>query len=1332
MHTVAAGQILVVDDAVIDIEILTELLTERGYGVHPAHDGEGAMAFVQSTLPDLILLDIQLPGMDGYEVCRRLKADARTASIPVIFISILEDAVEKVEGFQAGAVDYIAKPFQAAEVLARVRTHLRLQKLTRRLDQKVRERTEALAITNRRLLKTQADLHRLNRQLRAMSTCNQVLMQASDEPTLLKDICRIVYEVAGYPMAWVGYPQDEAAGGVRPVAWAGVEAGDLLTADLFCTDPEKDQNPAQRAIQEGGSVCIQDFSAHPHGVPWRESALGRGYHACTALALKDEGAVPFGALCIYSTTPDAFTPGEIRLLEELAGNLSFGIQTLRLRAEHEAADRRLFASEQLFRTLVENSPDFIARYDLELRRTYVNPAIQELFGDQARDLLGKTPADRSPLCAPQTYMDHLRRAIETAAESSAEIPRRTPQGEMRWDHVRFVPEFDPDGQVESVFTIGRDIHEIKENEQRFQTLAENFPDFVVRFDRHCRFTYVNPAVEKAFGLPAAAMVGKTLHQLPLRSTPEQNHAFLSLIRKVFAKGAPNQSEARWDTPSGERIFKIRHIPEKDAGGNVVSVLGTGRDITERRQMERERLATLRFFESMDQVNRAIQATSDLEQMMRDVLEVVRSVFDCDRAFLLYLCDPQAHAWKVPMESTKPQYPGIFAKGIDISADHQIAEYFRIILDSDDPVQFGPGAEIALPHFLAETFAVKSAITMALHPRQRLTWLFGLHQCARTHSWTREEERLFQEIGRRLEDGLTSLLIHRTLRESEERYRLVFENSPVSIWEEDFSAVKVLLDDLKKQGVTDIEAWLERHPESVRQCAEAVKIVNVNPAALALFGAAGKAELLTGLVQIFTPETFDTFRRVLVCLWQGGTEMMADSVVKTLAGERREVSVYFCVCAGHEATLSRVIVSRIDITERKRNDAVNIARLHLIQFAETHSLDELLEETLNAAEKLTHSRIGFYHFVEADQKTLTLQNWSTGTKRDYCEAEGKGLHYPISQAGVWVDCVLQRKAVIHNDYASLPHRKGLPEGHAEVNRELVVPVFRGDKIRAILGVGNKPTEYTDNDVEATSLLADLAWEIAERKRTEEELDKHREHLEELVQERTAELAASNKQLQGFTYSVSHDLRAPLRHIDGFMELLQKKTGADLDEEGRHYMDAISGASRKMSRLIDGLLSFSQMGHHALTPQKMDLHNLVQGAIQELAPDTAGRRIDWRIGDLPAVNGDATLLRMVLVNLIANAVKFTRPRDVARIEIGSLSATDGDETVIYVRDNGVGFDMAYADKLFGVFQRLHRPDEFEGTGIGLANVRRIVTRHGGRTWAEGVPDQGAAFFFSLPHT
>jgi two-component system, chemotaxis family, sensor kinase Cph1 len=226
---------------------------------------------------------------------------------------------------------------------------------------------------------------------------------------------------------------------------------------------------------------------------------------------------------------------------------------------------------------------------------------------------------------------------------------------------------------------------------------------------------------------------------------------------------------------------------------------------------------------------------------------------------------------------------------------------------------------------------------------------------------------------------------------------------------------------------------------------------------------------------------------------------------------------------------------------------------------------------------------------------------------------------------------------------------------------------------------------------------------------------------------AELERSNKELESFSYSVSHDLRAPFRHIVGFSELL-RESASGLDDTQRRYVDTIIESAFSAGRLVDDLLSFSQMGRASLLPIEVDVNRLVQDVRRMLAPDMEGRTIDWRIGDLGKAHADPVMLRLVLQNLLSNAVKYTRSRETAVIEIG-VERRPG-EAVFSVRDNGVGFDMAYVGKLFGVFQRLHRVEEFEGTGIGLANVRRIIERHGGRTWAEGALDKGATFFFALP--
>lgn len=250
------------------------------------------------------------------------------------------------------------------------------------------------------------------------------------------------------------------------------------------------------------------------------------------------------------------------------------------------------------------------------------------------------------------------------------------------------------------------------------------------------------------------------------------------------------------------------------------------------------------------------------------------------------------------------------------------------------------------------------------------------------------------------------------------------------------------------------------------------------------------------------------------------------------------------------------------------------------------------------------------------------------------------------------------------------------------------------------------------------------DVTERK----EADRAIQELNRELEARMKDLATVNKELEGFSYSVSHDLRAPLRAIDGFSRMLVEDCSDRLDDEGRRYLKVIISNAHKMGQLIDDLLSFSRMGRKALEATSLDLHHMAKSVFAELREQHADRAIEARIGDLPPGRGDPAMFRQVFVNLISNAIKYSRGRNPAILEIGAR--IDLKETVYWVRDNGVGFEMEYAHKLFGVFQRLHTSQEFDGTGVGLALVQRIVQRHGGRVWAEGRPGEGAAFFFTQP--
>jgi len=406
----------------------------------------------------------------------------------------------------------------------------------------------------------------------------------------------------------------------------------------------------------------------------------------------------------------------------------------------------------------------------------------------------------------------------------------------------------------------------------------------------------------------------------------------------------------------------------------------------------------------------------------------------------------------------------------------------------------------------------------------------------------------------------------------------------------------------------------------------------------------------------------------------------------------------------------ILETNNDITERKAAEA-RIRKLNADLELRTHELEASNDEL--AAE--VAMRLRYANLLELANDAIFVRAWD-GTITYWNRGAQELLGWTPEQA-----CSQKAQELLHTVF---------PASRDEVQQELLcVGRWEGELIQTAAN-GRQVIFATRWSLQCDaagqpSAVLEANDDITERKRAEERIQK----LNLDVERRTLELEASNKELEAFAYSVSHDLRAPLRHVAAYSELLQKQAASVLDERCKRYVENLVDSAKKMGMLIDDLLAFSRIGRAETRTTLVSLADLAREVVRDMERETDGRDVEWRIGELPEVHGDRSMLRLALANLLANALKFTRPRAQTRIEIGSRETPSG-EFVVSVRDNGVGFDMRYVDKLFGVFQRLHSGETFEGTGIGLATVQRIVTRHGGRAWAEGAVDAGATFYFSLP--
>ncbi|MEW6708501.1 MAG: PAS domain S-box protein [Candidatus Riflebacteria bacterium] len=480
---------------------------------------------------------------------------------------------------------------------------------------------------------------------------------------------------------------------------------------------------------------------------------------------------------------DSLAQGAIDyVLKPLLFRLESAVKRALYESRREILEKRRFSEEQECRTLLENTPDFIVRYDNKLQRTYVNPAWEKASGLSARDVIGVDVDKISKVKNPvnTSYLGKLRQTLETGCTQTIEFTWENVFGEKLFLDYIIVPEFDCHGTIVGVVAIGRDLSSRKRAEEQVALLnfALNIThEAVFLIDDKSKILYSNQEASRMLGYSPVEFQSMAIPQINPLLAIEQWPEHWSDLKKhgsITFEGALKAKDGK--TIPVEINANYFEYEEKCFD------LGLVRDISSRKKAEEEQLGLLNYFSNMDKINRSIQKSCNLEQLLMNLLNSVLEIFDCDRAFLLYPCDPNSKSWFVPMECSRKEYPGVLESGLEMATDPQTAEVFRILLSNEGPVTFGEGNTHPLPEIASASFGLKSFMSIAVYPQNDQPWDFGVHQCNRNRIWTNEELRLFRAIAQRMTDSLSTMLVHRELQASLKRLEEAQRIAHIGNWE----------------------------------------------------------------------------------------------------------------------------------------------------------------------------------------------------------------------------------------------------------------------------------------------------------------------------------------------------------------------------------------------------------------------------------------------------------------------------------------------------------------------------------------------------------------------
>ncbi len=1067
--------------------------------------------------------------------------------------------------------------------------------------------------------------------------------------------------------------------------------------------------------------------------------------------------------------------GTFVLVTLLISSLSSELRTAKQRLEKNLKKTR--ESEERFRLALNNPSIALFHQDRDLRYQWVyNPQALKL----SEEMVGKTDADLFPPAEAELLSRHKQQVMQSGRSARQEVVL-TLYGRQHWYDLLTEPLWDGQ-QIVGVSCAVFNVTDRKQAEQQVQALHQHTQiqaevlngiltasvDHIYVFDRLGRYTQVSQGGAEVLGFQPEQILGQTWRELGLPT--ELMEPVDAQREHVMQTGQPLRGETSFAALDGPRYYEYIFTPLRTSQQTIEGVVAVSRDITERKRVEAALRESQELFQNFMQHSPATAYIKDEAGRYVYVNPLLERSFE--RSFDEWLGKtdfdlfPAEVAQQLRNNDLQVLTEGKTLQAIEIAPQNDGEHYYlsfkfplrnsagqRLMAGMSIDVTEQNRAEQALrenEHRYAQILNSVQDMVFCKAPGSKV--IYANKAACDYYGLTVEELR-----------GITDVPFNEldfTQQYLQDDLKVFTTGEPVEVLEEPnrgadgeihyFHTIKTPIFDTQGNvaelvGVSrDITERKQKEAERAQllareQQARAEAELQQSYLHSLLMQAPAHICINRGADHIFE------FANPLYLQLVGGREVVGHSVREAfpdLAGQGF-FELLDRVLATGEPFIGKEVAAQFDrqgngtleegffnfVYQPMRGIDGRIEGIMTFAFEVTDQVlarqqAEILAENLQAQQQaLRESEARFRHLAD----TAPVLVWMSGVdklcnyfNKPWLDFTGRTMEQELGNGwaeGVHPDDFQYCLAVYTNSF----------DARQEFKMEYRLRRFDGE-YRWVLDHG--VPRFTP-DGEFLGYIGSCI-DINDRKQAEDQIRQMNEELEYRVKQRTEQLQATNKELEAFSYSVSHDLRAPLRHINGFVDLLQKRAGKStaLDETSQRYLRTIADTTKEAGRLVDDLLSFSRMGRTEMRLTTLDLNQLLQEVRRDMQQDLVGRTIDWQIDPLPVVQADPTMMRLVLRNLLENAVKYSRPRSQAMIQI--ISTRTEDETIVCIRDNGVGFDMQYVHKLFGVFQRLHTNEQFEGTGIGLANVQRIIHRHGGKVWAEGELDRGAAFYFSLPNT